>query len=76
MELEIYVDPYRDSEEYGLFCELMRRLGWSHYPTNVTGEDIDNGNDSDEARAETIECPPEDAPLLGWLNDCGTFDDL
>lgn len=76
MSLEIYVDPYRDSEEYEQFCELMRRLGWDHYPTNVTGEEIDDGNDSDEARAETIEAPASDSDLLNWLNDCGVFDNL
>ena len=76
MELEIYVEPSRDSEDYRQFEELMDRLGWSHYPTNVTGEEIDDGNDSDEARAETIECPASDAPLLNCLDECGVFDNL
>lgn len=74
--LEIYVEPSRDSEEFRQFEELMDRLGWVHYPTNVTGEELDAGNDSDEARAETIEAPDSDADLLDFLNMSDLFEDL
>lgn len=76
MELEIFVEPSRDSEEFSNFEELMNRLGWDHYPTHVTGEELDAGCDSDEARSETIEYPKKDADLIDWLNNCGVFDNL
>ncbi len=73
---EIYVEPTRDCEEFLRFERLMEKLGWNTYPTYVDGEEIDAGNDSDEARAQTIEVPHEDEELFEFLDECGVFDNL
>ncbi len=73
---EIYVEPERESNDFLRFAELMERLGWNTYPTHVTGEEINAGNNSDEATAQTIEVPVEDESLFEFLNECGVFDNL
>lgn len=76
MTLEIFVEPSRDSEDFLRFEELMEKLGWDTYPTHVTGEELDAGCDSDEARSQTIECPSTDVDILNFLDERGVFDDL
>lgn len=73
---EFNVDPHRDTAAFLAFSTLVERLGWTHYPTNVTGEDIDNGDDSDTARSETIEYPGKDYDLFYLLYISGVFDNL
>lgn len=73
---EIYVEATRDGNDYLTFCSLMERLGWTHYPTHVTAEEIDAGNDSEEAESETIEVPADDHDIFDLLDRAGLFDDL
>lgn len=68
----IYVD--REYDSWVWLSMLLDRLGWTHYPENTTGEEIDEGDDSDAAREETIEVPLEDVPLFEFLGDQGVFD--
>lgn len=43
-------------------------------PANVTGEEIDAGNDSDEARVEAIEVPVSQLDVWDFLDEMGVFD--
>lgn len=70
----VYVD--REYDSWLRLCELLDRLGWTHYPENVTGEDIDAGDDSDVASEETIEVPFKDIPLFEFLDTQGVFDNI
>lgn len=64
----------RGAGSWLLITRLLDRLGWTYYPTNVTGEEIDAGDDSDAARDETIEVPAEDVELFELLDESGVFD--
>lgn len=68
---KIYVD--RGYDDWIYLSELLDRLGWIHYPENVTGEEIDEGDDSDAACEEHIEVPYPDIPLFELLERQGTF---
>lgn len=75
-KFEFDVEPTRSSNAFLRFEELCTRLGWNTYPTNVTGKEIDAGNDSDEAAAQTVEVPDADIPLYEFLDEFGVFDYL
>ncbi len=64
----------RDGHEWSMLSRLFDLLHWTHYPTNVTGEEIDEGNDSDEAKAETVEVPADQVDIFDWLDENCTFD--
>lgn len=60
-------------EAFSRVCDLLEALHWDHYPTNVTGEELDAGNDSDEARQETIEVPENQLDVYDFLDEMGIF---
>lgn len=60
----------------GRVCDLLDALGWDHYPTNMTGEEIDAGNDSDESKDEIIGVPVNRLEVYELLDQCGVFDDV
>lgn len=73
-EMQIQVED-REGYEWGRVCSLLDALGWNHYPTYVTGEEIDAGVDNDESKDETIEVPVNMLEVYELLDQCGVFDD-
>lgn len=64
----------RGGEDFSKVCDLLDALGWDHYPTNVTGEEIDAGDDSDAARDETVEVPSDKLEVYDFLDEMGVWD--
>lgn len=63
-----YIDD-RDSGTGLAILSILDRMGWTHYPENVTGEEIDAGDDSDAAKVETVEIPSVDMDIWELLED-------
>lgn len=64
----------RNSDDWTTLSIIFDRLGWTHYPENVTGEEIDDGDDSEAARVETVEVPFNDLEIWNYLEDRSVFD--
>lgn len=75
INFEVTVPEVTRDDDWWIAREaLLDALGWEHYPTNVTGEDIDAGNDSEEALQETIEVPSGELEVWDLLDELGVFD--
>lgn len=72
--IEKIFDAGDRDDRFSIVCDLLDALHWEHYPTNVTGEELDAGNDSDEAREETIEVPENQLDVYDFLDEMGIFD--
>lgn len=71
---ETFIITDRDMDGWLTLSRLLDKLGWAHYPEYVTGEEIDEGDDSEVARTEGVDVPVEDGDLFDMLESCGVFD--
>lgn len=71
---ETFIISDRDLDDWARLSTILDRLGWTHYPENVTGEEIDEGDDSENARVEGVDVPFKDYDLWEYLDDRGVFD--
>lgn len=74
-EMQFQIED-RDGEGWARVRHLLDALGWEYYPTNVTGEEIDAGNDSDESKDETVEVPIDLIDVYEMLDECGVLDNI
>ena len=70
----IFIISDRGMDDWLTLSRLLDKLGWAHYPEYVTGEEIDEGDDSEDARTEGVDVPTEDTDLFDMLESRGVFD--
>lgn len=67
--------PEPDSNKFLTISRLFEALGWTHYHTHYTADQIDAGEYGDDVHDYTVILPENQMDILDLLDDSGVFDD-